>query len=270
MPVTRVPRRPAWARLCEMHQLAIGFRDVGRGLGVLRAHPSLWKWLIAPAIISLVLLVAAIAGIVHAVDPLVGWLSGHLPSWLSVVAGAIFELLVIALLGTAGLLLFTTMAGLVAGPFCEMLSEHVESVLTGRPSPPFSLRELVRGALLGVLHAIRRLIATLIGVVIVFVVGFVPVVGTIAAVVLGAWLAGTAAAYDCYDAVLARRSMAYRDKLAYLAHHRGRTLGLGLAVAGMLLVPGVNLVALGIGAAGATMATLEQRRDANPAAASAR
>jgi uncharacterized protein involved in cysteine biosynthesis len=95
----------------------------------------------------------------------------------------------------------------------------------------------------------------------------VPLVGTIAAVALGLWLAATAAAYDCYDAVLARRSMAYRDKLAYLGHHRGRSLGLGLAVAGMLLVPGLNLVALGVGAAGATVAAIEQRREASSASA---
>lgn len=228
---------------------------------MLRAHPSLWKWLIAPAVISLVLLVAAIVGIVHAVDPLVGWLGGHLPGWLASVAGTLLRLLVLALLATAGLFVFTTVAGLIAGPFCEMLSEHAEALLTGGPSPPFTLRAFAREALVGIAHAIRRLVATLLGVVLVFVVGFVPVVGTIAAVVLGIWLVATAAAYDCYDAVLARRSMAYRDKLAYLAHYRGRTLGLGLAVAGMLLVPGLNLVALGIGAVGATVATLEQRRD---------
>jgi CysZ protein len=250
-----------------MHQLAIGVRDVGRGLGVLKAHPSLWKWLIAPAIISLVLLVAAIAGILHTVDPLVGWVGAHLPSWLASVAGTVLYLVVLALLGTAGLFLFATVAGLIAGPFCEMLSEHVEEVLTGRPSSPFSLREFVRGALLGIVHAIRRLITALLGTVVVFVVGFVPVVGTIAAVVLGLCLAARASSYDCYDAVLARRSMAYRDKLAYLAHYRGRTMGLGLAVAGMLLVPGLNLVALGIGAAGATVAAIEQRRDVDRSSA---
>jgi uncharacterized protein involved in cysteine biosynthesis len=36
--------------------------------------------------------------------------------------------------------------------------------------------------------------------------------------------------------------------------HRQRTVGLGATVAVMLLVPGLNLVALGLGAAGATVA----------------
>jgi CysZ protein len=105
-----------------------------------------------------------------------------------------------------------------------------------------------------VVHAARRLAAALIGLALVFALGFVPVIGTIAALVVALWFAATAAAYDSYDAVLGRRAMAYRDKLAYLARHRGRTLGLGLAVAGMLLVPGLNLIALGVGAAGATAA----------------
>jgi CysZ protein len=244
-----------------MHQLATGVRDVGRGLAVLKAHPSLWKWLVAPAIISLVLLAAAVVGVLHAVDPVVGWLAGHLPGWLASVAGTLLRLLVLAVLGIAGLFVFTTVAGMIAGPFNEVLSEHVEAVITGRPAPPFSLREFAHGAILGILHGIRRLAAMLLGLALVFALGFVPVIGTIAAVLLGIWFAATAASYDCYDAVLSRRAMAYRDKLAYLAHYRGRTLGLGLAVAGMLLVPGLNLIALGLGAAGATVAADALQRD---------
>ena len=67
------------------------------------------------------------------------------------------------------------------------------------------------------------------------------------------------AAYDCYDAVLSRRDLPYEAKTAYLAARRGRTFGLGAAVAGMLLVPVLNLVALGVGAAGATLAVLDEK-----------
>jgi len=93
----------------------------------------------------------------------------------------------------------------------------------------------------------------------VFALGFIPVVGTIAALVLGFWFAARGAAYDCYDAVLARRGMPYRDKLAYLERHRARSLGLGAVVAALLLVPGINLVVLGLGAAGATVAAHDAR-----------
>jgi len=256
-----VPAPAKRGNLEVMHQLAIGVRDVGRGFAVLRAHPALWKWVIAPAIVTLLLITAAVFGIIHAVDPLVGWLAGHLPGWLAGVASKLLTVLVVAALILAALFAFTAVAGMVAGPFNELLSERVEAALTGRPPGPFSLREFAHGAIQGIVHGLRRLVSALVGLVVVFALGFVPVIGTIAALGVGAWLAASAASYDCYDAVLARRAMAYRDKLAFLARHRGRTLGLGAAVAGMLFVPGLNLVALGVGAAGATVAAHALQRD---------
>lgn len=237
-----------------MHELAAGVRDVGRGLAALRAHPALWKWVVAPAVVTLVLLVAAIFGIAHAADPAVGWAAAHLPGPLARIAGGLLTVVIVGGLAVAALLVFTAVAGAIAGPFNERLSEHLESALTGQPTAAFSLRAFGHGAALGVAHALRRLAAALAGIVVVFAVGLVPVVGSVAALGVAAWFAGTAAAYDCYDAVFGRRAMSYRDKQAYLARHRGRSFGLGLAVAGLLLVPGLNLLALAIGSAGATVA----------------
>src|SRR5882762_555776 len=70
-------------------QLANGVRDVQRGLGALRAHPGLWKWVLAPAVITLVLFVGLIAGVIHLIDPLVGWLIAHVPAWLASFAGSL-------------------------------------------------------------------------------------------------------------------------------------------------------------------------------------
>jgi uncharacterized protein involved in cysteine biosynthesis len=68
------------------------------------------------------------------------------------------------------------------------------------------------------------------------------------------------AAYDAYDAVWARKGWSYRAKMAFLGRQRARTTGLGAAVALLLIVPVVNLVALSIGAAGATLAHEQQSR----------
>jgi len=240
-----------------MDQLATGVRDVGRGLGVLRAHPGLWKWVVAPAVITLLLIVALVAGIIHVVDPIEGWAVSHLPSALAHVASSLLTTLIVVALSAGALLVFVPLAGMVAGPFNEMLSEHIEAAVTGKPPVAFSLSAFVHGLVLGILHGVRRLVGALVGLAIVVALGFVPVIGTVAAAVVAGWFAARGTAYDCYDAVLARRAMAYGDKLAYLARYRQRTLGLGAAVAGMLLVPGLNLIALGLGAAGATVAALE-------------
>jgi CysZ protein len=239
-----------------MSSLSIGVRDFGRGFAALNAHPGLWKWVIAPAVITGLLIAGLIVGIVHVVDPVSAWIIAHLPSAIAHVASTVVTVVIVVVLVLGALLVFVPIAGIIAGPFNELLSEHLETALTGRPSPAFSLRGFVHGLARGIAHGLRRVVATLVGLVLVFALGFVPVIGTIAALALAAWLAARGAAYDSYDAVLARRALSYGDKLRYLARFRGRTLGLGATVAALLLVPVVNLIALGVGAAGATVAAL--------------
>ncbi|HEU0033637.1 MAG TPA: EI24 domain-containing protein [Kofleriaceae bacterium] len=241
-----------------MSDLARGMGDVGRGFRFLNAHPRLWAYVIAPALITLVLLVGAIFGVLHFADPIVAYLTDWMPGWLRGIASTLLEIVVVVGLGFGALLVFVSVVGIVAGPFNELLSEAVERAVTGRPGPGFSFAGLAKGALLGLLHGIRRLIVAVLGMIVLFALGFVPVIGTIAALVLGVWFTARAAAYDCYDAVLARQELSYAAKLDYLRANRSRTFGLGLAVAGLLFVPVVNLVALGLGAAGATLAALPE------------
>jgi len=114
---------------------------------------------------------------------------------------------------------------------------------------------------LGVLHAARRLAVYLFALALALAAGsFVPVVGHLLGVGLGFYFAAHTAAYDCYDSVFGRRLWRYRQKQDFLRAHRGRTFGLGAAVAALLLIPFCNLVALGIGSIGATLATLDLER----------
>ncbi len=249
---------------CTVQGISRGAGDLASGYRFLSAHPRLWVWVIAPALVTLVLLVAAIAGVLALASPLVDWVTGWMPASIERWAGVVVWLVVVAALGFAAALLFATVAGVVAGPFNELLSAAVEAQLTGVSAPRFSLLGFARDALIGLLHGLRRLLVFVLGAVALFALSFIPVVGTIAAMAIGFWLAARGAAYDCYDAVLARRNLTYQAKQAFLARHRGRTFGLGAAVAGLLLVPGVNLVALGLGATGATLAVHELDDAARP------
>lgn len=240
-----------------MTELGRGLGDLGRGFRFLNAHPGLWRWVLAPALVTLLLLVGAILAVARLAGPLVDGATSWLPDFLQGAAAWVMWILVVTGLSLGALLVFVAVVGIVAGPFCELLSEAIEERVTGRPGPPFSLRAFLKGAAAGLWHGLRRLLVSLASLVLLFALGLVPLVGSLAAMAVGGWLAARASAYDCYDAVLSRRGLSYGDKLAYLARHRGRTLGLGAGVTGLLVVPGVNLVALGVGAAGATLAALE-------------
>lgn len=231
-----------------------GVRDVAAGFRFLRDHRRLWRWVIAPAAVTLVLAIGAVVGIAYLVDPIVGWLAAELPAALASVGHVVLTIAVVIALGFGALVVFVPLVGVIAGPFNELLSERVEQELTGVAAPRFSPIAFIRDALTGIAHALRRLAVALTGAGVLVAANAVPVAGTLIAGTLGAWAASKAAAYDCYDAVLARRRLSYDAKLAFLEAHRPRALGLGAAVTAMLLVPGLNLIALGVGAVGATLA----------------
>ena len=247
-----------------MGELTLGVHDVGRGFAFLGAHPRLWRWVLAPAVITLVLLGALVVGVARLATGLVTAVTSHLPAWLEGAASTLLLILVVIVLAAGALLVFVALAGVVAGPFCERLSEAVEEILTGRAGPPFDFGHRVREIAIGVGHMLRRVIVAVLGAGFLFALSFVPIIGSLAAVALGGYFAARAAAYDCYDAVLGRRSLAYREKLAILSAHRSRSLGLGIGVVGLLLVPGLNLVALGVGSIGATLAMHELAPAAAP------
>ncbi len=214
--------------------LAAGVGDGVRGAAYLARHRELWKWVIAPAV------VVALIGIVT-----LGWLIAILGA-LGIVGWAS--------LAIASASVIVTFATLIAGPFNEILSEQIEELAAGVAPPRFSIARFLYELSIGALHAARRGAAYVVIVIVLLAIGhFVPVAGTWLAAAGSAWGTARFASYDCYDAIWARRHWRYRDKTAYLREQRWRTIGLGALVAVMLVVPGLNVVGLAIGSAGATL-----------------
>jgi CysZ protein len=241
-----------------MKELGRGLGDVRRGFAFLNQHPRLWGWVIAPAIVTVLLLAALVVAVMKIAGSLVVKLTSWMPDAIVGVGEWIIWVILLGALVMGALLVFVALAGVVAGPFSELLSEAVEEQVTGKKGPAFSFGAFVSSALRGIGHGIRRVLVAIAVAIGLFVLGFVPVIGTLAALGLGYYFAAKGAAYDCYDAVLSRREMSYEAKQQFIARQGHRGLGLGAGVAAMLIVPFVNLVALGVGAAGATLAVLDQ------------
>lgn len=240
--------------------LGRGLTDVMRGARFVAARPRLWKWVIAPALLALVILVAVVgtvvvwtaaarAGLVAVLpEPLEGWVSGAL--------GAVIGLV----LALAAYVVFLSLAVLLSAPFNEFLSEAIEQELTGQEPPPFRVLIFLRDVLLGIAHASRRVIAYgFVMLALLLASLIVPWVGQALYVAGGGLVSARFAAYDAFDAVWARKGWRYGEKIRYLRAHRTRSYGIGTAVALWMLVPGLNLFALSAGAAGATLAYLDTR-----------
>jgi CysZ protein len=228
-----------------------GVLDALHGAAYLVTHPRLWKFVVAPAIVAVILLVVASGSVLTLLSGPIAALASHLPgAW----ADTVLKLLAGVVLAIASVVIFLSVASMVAGPFNEMLSESLEERETGVASPPFRLPAFLRDLVVGVAHAARRVAVYLLVMIVLLVVGVaVPVVGSVIAMVLG-WIATARfASYDAYDAVWSRQRLRYRDKVQYMRDDRWRTLGLGAATSILLIVPGLNVIGLAIGATGATL-----------------
>ena len=232
-------------------ELSAGIGDGFKGASYLLHRPRLWIWVLLPALIIAILLILLIGALITWLSPFIAAVSAYLPGHF---AENLIKILLGIILGIASFSVVFSLASLIAGPFNEFLSEAIEEQLTGHSGPKFRFLDFLRDLVVGLLHSLRRIFVYLLSMGVLLIIGLVvPVVGT-AIAALGGWIATSRfASYDAYDAVFSRRRMRYRAKLQYLNHNLWRTMGLGGVMAVMSIIPILNLIALSIGAAGATL-----------------
>jgi CysZ protein len=232
-------------------ELSAGIGDGFRGASHIFRHPRLWIWVLLPAVIIAILLILLIGALIAWLSPFIAAVAAYLPGeW----AGNVIKILLGIILTIASFSVVFSIASIIAGPFNELLSEAIEEQITGTKGGKFRVLGFLHDIAIGLIHSLRRIFIYLLTMGLLLIVGLViPVVGT-AVAALGSWIATARfASYDAYDSVFSRRRMAYRAKLQYLNHNLWRSMGLGGVMAVMSIIPLLNLFALSMGAAGATL-----------------
>lgn len=223
-----------------------------RGAGLVLGKPALWPLVIAPFLLSL----TAMGGLVWVAiayrGDLLGWLTPG--GWLGDVLGPVLTALYWLLVPIVVFFLYLPVASLIAGPFNEAIAEKVEAIVLGKEGEPFSPARLLRDLGLTVVHELKKFLrwALLAGSVFACSV-LLPGLGAIIGTIGGAYIAARFAAWDSLDYTLSRRGFSYEQKQRFLRERRSLCLGLGGSVAGLLLVPVVNALALPFGAAGGAL-----------------
>lgn len=225
-----------------------------RGLGMYARNPGLMLLGLLPAVITFALLVVAMVvmfswsdNLAAAITPFAdGWDGGVRTAGRTLVAAAILLVWVVI-----SILLFTALTLTVGQPFYEAISKKVEDRLGGVPGEvnvsfwktlPRSLWDNVR------LVTVTLMIAILV-----FLVGLVPLVGTITAAVLGALLGGWALAVEISSVPFERRGLKLRDRRRWLKSRRGMSLGFGVATFVCFLIPLGAVLVMPAAVAGSTL-----------------
>jgi CysZ protein len=251
---------------------AMGIRLLGRGFRLWSTSPRLMLIGAIPGLITLVIIVAAAVVLAMNLENISVFLTPFADRWDEVFRTGI-RLLVIAALAGAGLLIlvysYTAITLLIGQPFFERISERVEQSLGGASQQVDA--PLLSSIARGIGESLRILLVTLAIGLGLFVLGFIPLVGTILAWILGAITGGWFLALELSTPAFERRGFSLKQRRAALHPERSTTLGFGIAVFLLFLVPLGALVTMPAAVAGATLLARrslgESDRVPSPAAA---
>ncbi|MFF8292425.1 EI24 domain-containing protein [Streptomyces sp. NPDC016309] len=245
-----------------MRDLGVGFGYLMKGQRWVGRHGRWFGFGLLPGLVTLVLYAAALAGLAYGADDLTAWATPFADDWSSPWRGT-FRGFLTALVFAFGLFLavvtFTAVTLLVGQPFYESLSEEVDRAEGGEV--PRSGLPLWRELWISGRDSVRILLRVVLYGIVLFALGFIPVVGQTVVPVLGFCVSGFFLAEELTAVALQRRRVELKERLAMLRGRRMLTLGFGVPLTLAFLVPFVAVFLMPGAVAGATLLVrdLEER-----------
>jgi len=232
-------------------------RDFFRGVGILGS--GLRMWITDPKVMFFGAIPALIVAAVYAVgvsvlfanfDPLVKWAASFAED-----SGETLYLLAqlavgLAFVGLTVLIVVYTFVALtltVGDPFYERIWRRVESKLGDVPAGPET------GFWRSVGDGLRMLLATIAVSLLLLLLGFIPVVGQTLVPVVGALVGGWFLALELATRPFESRALRAKDRRRILRANRATTVGFGVAVWLLFLIPFGAVIVMPAAVAGATI-----------------
>jgi uncharacterized protein involved in cysteine biosynthesis len=253
-----------------------GVRYYVRGMAWVARRPRQWLFGLIPALIVLAAYVAALVVLAHYDWDLAKALSPFADDWSKGARDAVRGLIAVLVFGAAIMIAIVTFTGvtlIVGDPFYESLSGRVEESAGGLA--PEARIPLLRQLARATVDAIIVAAVTTLFAVVFFALGLLPAIGQTVVPVVAACVSGYFLTFELTSIALERRGLRRRERFAVLRRHRALSLGFGVAVFVVFLIPlGAVLTMPGAVAGGTLMARerlagpgIPPHRDASPSRA---
>lgn len=214
-----------------------------RAFGLLVRTPSLWRYVVVPIGVSLLLGAALYAALLWAGFRGLDGLMAQLPDWATP-AGALIRIALLVALFIVIAYLLVRFGVILGSPWYSHLSEQIEIMRTG--SAPASEVEGVAGALgeIGrtLLFELRKLLLVVTCSLILLLIDLIPGPGTVIAAAGGIALGAFVACLDFLGPSLDRRRLGLRRQIGVVVRGLPGTAGLGLVCLGLVSIPFLNLL----------------------------
>jgi CysZ protein len=226
--------------------------------GWLRSNPTKLGYIVVPMCINFVLTLGALLtairyggtlwGVIVPSDT--GGLLMSIGSWVASVA--IFILL---------LLFVYVLSSVVALPFNERLSEHVEIAELGETSELMTIGRVVGDIWLSLSHSIGAGLIWISVMLFALLLNLIPVIGPFVYIATAWIVTATFLAREVIDSSLSRHRLSFREKGSVVRSHYTVLLGLGGVTAMVLWVPLLNFFMMPLSVVGGTLFYCDLVRD---------
>ncbi len=246
---------PPLDRLGPTRRLLVGASYPFKGIRLVLSRPATWPYLIAPTLITTAVFLTSMFLAWHAVAFLLGllWVPTGQHHWLIQLGWHTTTLLLRAMAFLViGVGLYFT-AGIVAIPFNDRLSEHIETLCLGPHEERSSWRVLLGDLTVSVAHTLLSATMWLTVMGLLLSLELIPILGSVLHVILGTLATSLFLSREVMDGCLSRRRMSYRHKLKVVGHNLWVATGFGVVASAMLWIPGLNFVLFPMIVAGGTM-----------------
>ncbi|HWK78447.1 MULTISPECIES: EI24 domain-containing protein [unclassified Microbacterium] len=239
------------------------FAGVGtllRGFRMWKTHTRLMALGLIPAFIAWAVLLAAIIPLLIWLGPITDWMTpfadGWSEPWQALVRFGLGAVIIVAALALAAAV-FTALTLTIGDPFYQRIWRGIERSLgeepTGETGFWSTVGEGIRLVLMGLLVALLTLL-----------IGFIPVIGGIAATVIGVLLNGRVLARELTGRAFDARGLTGYSRSGMLRAGRARVIGFGVATQLCFLVPFGAIVTMPAAVAGSTLLAHDLLRRAKP------
>ena len=155
-----------------------------KGLGFVTGKPKLWKFLAMPVLINIISFAISVWLVWIYKDTAISyiWVKPSGDAWwvipLVIVWGFYYGLAFLLMLSMAFVLIYG-ISGIIATPFNDLLTEKVEEMVLKANAMPFTFKIFVVDVWRSIRHSVLNLILYLAGLIMVFVIGFIPIIGQV-------------------------------------------------------------------------------------------
>ena len=226
---------------------------LGRGFRLIR-QPGIRVYAVMPLIINSVLFASLIWFGYDQFSPMVDKMMSNVPAILGFLRGIIW-LIITIFTAIFVFFTFTPIANIVAAPFNALLSEKIETRLSGKSiNSNSSFIKMVRTS---VLSQLRKLVYILFWSAVLLLISLIPLINFAAPflwVIFGSWMLSL----EYLDYPMGNHELDFKQEKQILAARKGLALGYGSSVMVLTSIPLLNFIVMPVAVAGATVLWVEQ------------